>query len=52
MERDYEHRYPTIHDKVRYTDLSSCESALHKLAEQVESVNEHNNNNNTKNSNL
>ena len=48
MERDYEHRYPTIHDKVRYTDMSSCESALHKLAEQVESDNEHNNNN-TKN---
>ena len=41
MERDYEHRYPTIHDKVRYTDLSSCESALHKLAEQVESVNDY-----------
>ena len=41
MERDYVHRYPTIHDKVRYTDLSSCESALHKLAEQVESVNDY-----------
>ena len=41
MERDSEHRYPTIHDKVRYTDMSSCESALHKLAEQVESVNEY-----------
>ena len=41
MECDYEHRYRTIHDKVRYTDLSSCESALHKLAEQVESVNDY-----------
>ena len=45
MERNYEnhlmHRYPMIHDKVRYTDLLSCDSAFHKLVEQVESINDY-----------